>query len=224
MNIVKPSYVILTEFSEGGEEELKFIEQIARKCYKSENYISEDASSARKMIQNLIKSGHTAMIEHSILSVCFTVDRGISHEIVRHRLASFAQESTRYCNYSKGKFNNEINVIDIEGGIRLDAKMKDLPEETIQKIIAEWISAMNDAENHYMNLIELGATPQISRGVLPNSLKTEIVVTANFREWRNILTLRTEHFAHPQIREVMIPLLNELKLRMPIIFYDIEIK
>lgn len=145
MNIVKPSYVILTEFSEGGEEELKFIEQIARKCYKSENYISEDASSAKKMIQNLIKSGHTAMIEHSILSVCFTVDRGISHEIVRHRLASFAQESTRYCNYSKGKFNNEINVIDIEGGIRLDAKMKDLSEETIQKIIAEWISAMNDA-------------------------------------------------------------------------------
>ena len=228
MNIVKPSYVILTEFSEGGEEELKFIEQIARKCYKSENdkvnILYKTIKTIKKMIQNLIKSGHTAMIEHSILSVCFTVDRGISHEIVRHRLASFAQESTRYCNYSKGKFNNEINVIDIEGGIRLDAKMKDLQEETIQKIIAEWISAMNDAENHYMNLIELGATPQISRGVLPNSLKTEIVVTANFREWRNILTLRTEHVAHPQIREVMIPLLNELKQRMPIIFDDIEIK
>lgn len=224
MNIIKPSYEILTEFSDGGIEELKFIEKIARKCYKSEGYITEDGSSAKRMIADLIKKNHTAMIEHSIMTVSFVVDRGVSHEIVRHRLASYAQESTRYCNYSKDKFGNEISVIDISGGIQYDAKMSNLSTEQIQEIIAEWILAMDDAERHYMRLIELGATPQMARGALPTSLKTEIVVTANFREWRNIFSLRTEHFAHPQIREAMIPLLEEVKQKMPVVFDDIELK
>jgi thymidylate synthase (FAD) len=224
MNIIKPSYEIMTEFSEGGIKELQFIEKIARKCYKSESLITEDGASAERMIADLIKKNHTAMIEHSIMTVVFIVDRGVSHELVRHRLASFAQESTRYCNYSKNKFGNKINVIDIDGGIQFDAKMQNLPEETIQEIIAEWILSMDDAERHYMRMVELGATPQIARGVLPNSLKTEIVVTANFREWRNIFNLRTEHFAHPQMREVMIPLLEEVKQKMPIVFDDIEVK
>ena len=222
MNVFSPSYEILTPISEGGIEELKHIEKIGRVCYKSEGNITEDGESAKKFVKMLIEHDHTAMIEHSSLSVKFTVDRGVSHEMVRHRIASFAQESTRYVNYSKDKFGNHINVINIRSGIELDTKMRGLDTDTIGIIIAEWLAAMDDAEKHYMRMIELGATPQIARSVLPNSTKTDITITANYREWRNIFKLRTPHTAHPQIREVMIPLLKELKMRLPIIFDDIK--
>ena len=223
MKPISACYEILTPISEDGIEELKHIEQIARVCYKSENLISEDGKSAKKLVTNLIKAGHEAMLEHSTLAVKFTVDRGVSHELVRHRIASFAQESTRYVNYSKEKFGNEINVIDIFDGIKLDAKMKQLSYEQIMRILAEWVDAMTDAERHYMKMIELGATPQMARSVLPNSTKTEIVITANYREWRNFFKLRTAPAAHPQMREVTIPLLQELKTKIPIIFDDIEV-
>ena len=177
---------------------------------------------AKKFVKMLIDRGHEAMIEHSSLSVKFTVDRGVSHEQVRHRIASFAQESTRYVNYSLDKFGNEINVIDIRNGINLDNKMKNMDAEIIELIIKEWLLAMEDAEQHYMKMIELGATPQIARSVLPNSTKTEITITANYREWRNFFKLRVPNTAHPQMREVTIPLLKELKCRLPIIFDDIE--
>lgn len=222
MNVMNASFEILTPISEGGINELKHIERIGRVCYKSEGNIAEDGESAKKFVKMLIEHDHTAMIEHSSLSVKFMVDRGISHELVRHRIASFAQESTRYVNYSKEKFGNQINVINIKDGIDLDAKMKNLDAETIGVILSEWYSAMEDAEKHYMRMIELGATPQIARSVLPNSTKTEITITANYREWRNIFKLRTPHTAHPQIREVMIPLLEELKLKLPVIFDDIK--
>lgn len=224
MNIMKPSFEILTPISEGGIEELKHIEKIARVCYKSEGLITEDGESAKKMIKMLINRDHTAMIEHSSLSVKFTVDRGVSHELVRHRIASFAQESTRYVNYSLDKFGNEINVINIDGGIELDKKMKEMDDETIEQIAREWIYAMQDAEKHYMKMIELGATPQIARSVLPNSTKTEITITANYREWRNFFKLRVPVTAHPSMREITIPLLEELKSRLPIIFDDIEVE
>lgn len=224
MNIMKPSFEILTPISEGGIEELKHIEKIARVCYKSEGLITEDGESAKKMIKMLINRDHTAMIEHSSLSVKFTVDRGVSHELVRHRIASFAQESTRYVNYSLDKFGNEINVINIKDGIALDSKMKNMDADTIGIIIAEWLSAMEDAERHYMRMIELGATPQIARSVLPNSTKTEITITANYREWRNFFKLRVPVTAHPSMREITIPLLEELKSRLPIIFDDIEVE
>ena len=170
----------------------------------------------------LINRGHEAMIEHSSLSVKFTVDRGVSHEQVRHRIASFAQESTRYVNYSLDKFGNEINVIDIREGIALDNKMKNMDANTIELIISEWMLAMEDAEKHYMKMMDLGATPQIARSVLPNSTKTEITITANYREWRNFFKLRVPATAHPQMREVTIPLLNELKGLISIIFDDID--
>ena len=170
----------------------------------------------------LLDRGHEAMLEHSSLSVKFTVDRGVSHELVRHRIASFAQESTRYCNYSLDKFDNNINVIDIIDGIELDNKMANMDAEIIQLIIREWLSAMEDAEEHYMRMIQLGATPQIARSVLPNSTKTEITITANYREWRAFFKLRTANAAHPQMRQVTIPLLNELKGLIPVIFDDIE--
>lgn len=222
MNKIKASYEILTPISEGGIKELQHIEKIGRVCYKSEDYITEDEESARKFVAMLIRNGHEAMIEHSFLSVKFTVDRGVSHELVRHRIASFAQESTRYCNYAKDKFGAECAFIDLEPGIMLDNKMKKMSGEEIALVMAEWTSAMEDAERHYMRLLELGATPQIARAVLPNSTKTEITVSANYREWRNFFKLRVPADVHPQMREVTIPLLRELKGMIPVIFDDIE--
>lgn len=218
MNVIQPTYKIETPID--GTEELKKIEKIARLCYKSEDKITD--TSAKGLIARLIKNGHEAMLEHSQLTVIFTVDRGISHELVRHRIASFAQESTRYCNYSKDKFNNEINVIDIRGGIQQDKVMLGLSAKEIEVIFEEWLSAMEDAERHYLKLIKLGATPQIARSVLPTSTKTEIAITANYREWRAIFRLRADAPAHPQMREVMIPLLKELKIKLPVIFDDLE--
>ncbi len=224
MRIIEPSYEILTEISEGGIKELQHIEKIGRVCYKSEDKITEDGESAKKFVKMLIGRGHEAMIEHSTLSVKFTVDRGVSHELVRHRIASFAQESTRYCNYSLDKFGNEINVIEIDGGIEHDKKMKNMSTLERNAIEDEWASAMEDVERHYIKLMELGATPQIARSVLPNSTKTEITITANYREWRAFFKLRTAKAAHPQMQEVTRPLLKELKRKLPIIFDDIEVE
>lgn len=223
MKILNPNYKILTPISDGAVDELKHIERIGRVCYKSEDRITEDGESAKKFCKMLIDRGHEAMIEHSTLSVLFTVDRGVSHEMVRHRIASFAQESTRYVNYSKDKFGNEIGVIDIMGGIERDKALNNEDADLLGEIYTEWFKGMEDAEKHYMKLIELGATPQIARSVLPNSTKTNITITANYREWRNFFKLRTTLAAHPQIREVAVPLLKELQQRIPIIFDDIEV-
>ncbi|MCI8378673.1 MAG: FAD-dependent thymidylate synthase [Lachnospiraceae bacterium] len=210
MKIIKAGYEILTAISEGGIEELQHIEKIGRVCYKSEDKITADGESAKKFVKMIIGRGHEAMIEHSSLSVKFTVDRGVSHELVRHRIASFAQESTRYCNYSKDKFDNGVTFIK-------PFFFKDDSER-----YTAWLSAMDVAEQSYLKLLELDATPQEARSVLPNSTKTEIIITANYREWRNFFKLRTAKAAHPQMREVTIPLLAELKNKLPIIFDDIE--
>lgn len=204
MKVIDPGYEILTPISEGGMDELKMLEKIARVCYKSESHITEDGESAKKLITALIRSGHEAMLEHGIISVKFTVDRGVSHEIVRHRMASFAQESTRYCNYAGDKFGNELTFIK--------------PSFFNIEEYRDWKRTMKNIEKHYLKLIEMGAKPEEARSVLPNSLKTEIVVTANYREWRHIFALRTSHRAHPQIREVMIPLMQELREKIPVIF------
>lgn len=216
------NYEVLTPISKNGIKELQHIEKIGRVCYKSEDKILENGESARKFVKMLIDRGHEAMIEHSFLSIKFTVDRGISHELVRHRIASFAQESTRYCNYAREKFGSECSFIDLEGGIKLDNEMKKMSVEEITLVMNEWILAMEDAEKHYMKMLELGATPQIARSVLPNSTKTEITITANYREWRNFFKLRTDTPAHPQMREITIPLLIELKNKIPVIFDDIN--
>ena len=218
MKIIKPSYEILTPISDGGIKELQHIEKIGRVCYKSEDRITDDGESAKKFVKMLISNGHEAMIEHSSLSVKFIVDRGVSHELVRHRIASFAQESTRYCNYSKDKFNNEITVI---LPCFFDTGMGILSNSLVYQ---EWKLACECAEERYFNLLKMGATPQQARTVLPNSLKTEITITANYREWRNFFKLRTAEPAHPQMREVTIPLLKELKTLIPIIFDDIEVE
>lgn len=219
MRILKPQHVIIGKDQIEGHKILKHIEKIARTCYKSEDLINDE--SAEKMIKKLIKLNHLAMIEHASVSVLFTCDRGVTHEIVRHRVASYAQESTRYVNYSKDKFGNEIGYIDIAGGIALDTKMKDLPVETIDAIISEWHQACIDAEKHYMKMLELGATPQIARSVLNNSTKSDINVTMNLREWRHFFELRCDAPAHPQMRELVIPLLKEMSEVIPIVFDDL---
>ena len=212
MKIIKPSYEILTPISDGGIKELQHIEKIGRVCYKSEDRITDDGESAKKFVKMLINNGHEAMIEHSSLSVKFVVDRGVSHELVRHRIASFAQESTRYCNYSKDKFGNEITVI------------KPCFWNDGTGYYECWKVACEQSEKYYFELLNGGATPQEARTVLPNSLKTEITITANYREWRNFFKLRTAEPAHPQMREITIPLLKELKTLIPIIFDDIEVE
>lgn len=204
MKIVDASYEILTPID--GESELKFIELIGRTCYKSEDKITED--SAIKFVMNLIKHGHEAMLEHSSLTVKFICDRGISHEIVRHRLCSFAQESTRYCNYSKEKFEGVSFV-----------KPCFLDEHDKNYLV--WYNNCIDSEKHYLEMLKNGATPQEARDVLSTSTKTELIVTANYREWRNIFKLRCADDAHPQIRELMIPLCKELQDKIPIVFDDI---
>ena len=213
MKIIEPSFEILTKISDGGIEELKHLEKIGRVCYKSEDKITEDGESAKKFIGGLISKGHEAMIEHGSISVKFICDRGVSHELVRHRIASFAQESTRYCNYSKDKFGNELTFI-VPWFFNRDQRDMDK--------FNTWSYSMQQAENVYMKLLDLGATPQEARSVLPNSLKTEITVTANYREWRAIFKLRTAQAAHPQMREIMQPLLDEFKHRIPVLFDDIS--
>lgn len=209
MQIVNASYKILTPISQNGVDELHKIEQIGRLCYKSEDKMTE--TSAAKFVEALIKRGHEAMIEHSQLSVIFTVDRGVSHEMVRHRLASFAQESTRYCNYSKEKFGNEITVI------------RPCFWEEGSREYGMWLWAMEKCEAAYFDLLSKGATPQEARSVLPNSLKTEIAITTNYREWRQILRLRTAKDAHPQMREIMCALGDELQEKLPVIFGRTEL-
>ena len=215
MKIIEPKYEILTDISEGGIKELQQIERVARVCYKSEDKITPDGESAKKLVGFLVKQGHEAMLEHSQLSVLFTCDRGIANELVRHRIASFAQESTRYCNYSKEKFGGELSFIiphylfDSTGS------------EKSRRMYAQWESSCKDDENYYMHLIDLGMRPEQARCVLPLCLKTEIVVTANYREWSNIFKLRTPVAAHPQMRELMCPLLKELQSKIPVVFDDI---
>lgn len=213
MKIINAGYEIITPLN--GETILKRIEEIARTCYKSEDKIA--AGSAERMVRALIKNGHEAMLEHCSFTVKFIVDRGISHEIVRHRVASFAQESTRYCNYSKEGFGSEITVI-------RPCFWNDNSEDSEFKMFI-WENAMKEAEKNYFKLLEFGATPQEARSVLPNSLKTEICMTANLREWRHFFKLRAADAtgkAHPQIKEVTIPLLKELQEKIPVIFEDIE--
>ena len=211
MKVIKPSYEILTPISEGGIEELKMIERIGRICYKSEDKISPDGESAKTFIQMLINRGHEAMLEHSQLSVLFVCDRGVSHELVRHRLCSFAQESTRYVNYSKKEKAPE--------GITF---IKPCFYEEGTEDYREWVTACSDSEFWYFQAIKRGATPQEARSVLMNSTKTEIVMTANYREFRNVFKLRTAPNAHPQMRELMCPLCEELKTKIPVVFDDIS--
>jgi thymidylate synthase (FAD) len=235
MKLIKPYFEIITPIN--GEEILKQIELAARTCYKSESKIEyrdfkdnfteitvkdHYAKSARTLIPKLLEKGHEAMLEFGgMITVKFICDRGISHELVRHRVASFAQESTRYCNYSKGEHITFIIPcwLDIE---EMDTKSNPEYLPFVSKGAEQWFDAMQYDEENYNLLIKQGWTPQQARGVLPNSLKTEINISANIREWRHIFKLRTAKVAHPQMRELMCPLLDKFKELIPILFNDIN--
>lgn len=254
MKIIKAGYQILSPDMDDPKVAMdiyKSIERAGRTCYKSEDRITEE--SAARFVRNVVRNGHEAMLEHASMSVRFTVDRGVSHEFVRHRMASFAQESTRYCNYSGDKFGNEITVIDpcfyddvppdlkaevrhyihdkVENGLDASELFRSASEKTILLYAdlllryADWYAQCTSAERSYMKMLERGAPPEEARSVLPTSLKTEIVVATNMREWRHMFKLRslgTTGKPHPQMAEVMVPLMNQCAMRMPALFGDLK--
>ena len=207
MKIIKAKAFIESTITQ--EEAMALIERAGRTCYKSENKIAE--GSAEDFIRNIMKRGHNTVIEHVSITARVICDRGVSHEIVRHRLASYSQESTRYCNYSTDKFGSELTVIE------------PCFWEDNSKAYLAWERAMEAAERSYFALLDVGATPQEARSVLPNSLKTEIVMTMNFREWRHFFKLRCSTAAHPQMREVANILLNEFREKYPLFVENLDI-
>lgn len=201
MHIVNPSIELLW-ITDNPEKQ---IEAAGRTCYKSEDKITDD--SAQEFATRMRNSGHHAMLEHAVASFRIITDRGITHEIVRHRLASYAQESTRYCDYSAEKHGEHCSFIE----------PPDLTEE--QRPI--WLEACEIAEKQYFSLTTKNCKPQIARSVLPNCLKTEIVMTANFREWRLFIETRIQKAAHPQIRPIAASILDTLIEQAPSVFSDL---
>lgn len=211
MKIIDQSYRILWNPGD-------VIEQAARTCYRSEDKITDDGSSDQKLKEMLIFLSHGAMLEHSVLSVEFTTDRAIANELERHRLCSFAQESTRYCNYSKDKFGGELTFVKPEWVDRSSV------DKNFEYKVNLWMNLCDSAEFRYLALLKSGLKPEDARCVLPLSLATKLVMTTNYAEWRHILKLRTAKGAHPQMRALMIPLLKELQEKIPVIFDDIQVE
>lgn len=205
MKIIRPQVDLITTIDE--KSILQHLEECGRICYKSENRIGD--GSAEKFVKGIINRGHEAVIEHAFFTAKFVCDRGVSHEIVRHRLASYCQESTRYCNYAGEKFGSEITVIE--------------PCYLTRNTEAyyAWESLCLCSESAYFDMLDYGCSPQEARAVLPTSLKTELVMTANIREWRHFLRLRCGQAAHPQMREVALMLLEICKREAPVLFGDI---
>ncbi len=208
MKIIDPQVIIESNISQ--KEAIELIERAGRVCYKSEDKIGDE--SAKKFIKSILMRGHESVIEHASITVRVICDRGVTHEIVRHRIASYSQESTRYCNYTTDKFSNEITLI----------KPLFWTDESEEYSI--WKQAMQDCEKAYFSLINCGATPQEARSVLPNSLKTEIFITMNFREWRHFFTLRCSTAAHPQMRQIANMILNKFKEKYPLFIDDLIIE
>jgi len=229
MILTKPSIEFLDSNSKG----LALIEQAGRTCYQSQPTIPGSTGSATKFTQMLLDKGHHAMIEFGWLCYRIICDRGVTHELVRHRLVSWAQESTRWCNYKGGVtfiippwvdiperfidtdtwFDNEENYLDAAD------RTGDIEYFEHENLI--WLRAMQEAEEHYQHLMGYGSTPQKARSVLPNSLKTQICMAANIREWRHFFLLRTHKDAHPQMREVANMLLVDARERYPVVFDDL---
>ncbi len=205
MRIIEPSFEIISPAD--GAAVLRHLELCGRVCYKSEDAMSKD--SAIRLVRHMLERGHESPIEHFSLSVRIICDRGVSHEWVRHRIASYSQESTRYCNYSKSKFGGELTFI----------KPYFCEEGSAQ--YAEWRESMQTAERAYFGLLKLGARPEDARSVLPNSIKTEFICTMNLREWRHFFKLRCAQAAHPAMRELSVPLLARFRALIPVVFDDL---
>jgi len=204
MEIVKPSFNFESDID--GDKILQKIEFFARNCYKNEGKITPD--SAKNFVKARLsqKPPHEGILEHIIVSIRIICDRGISHELVRHRIGSYLQESTRYCNYQKKGLQFIEPFFFVDDPIRY----------------MMWVKAMNNAEKSYNDLVDAGSSPQEARSVLPNSLKTDVIVTYNLRQWKHFFRLRCPKGVHPQMREITIPLLEEFKKKIPIVFDDLE--
>ena len=202
MRLVPASFSFEHEID--GQGVLDRLEGAARTCYKSERKIAP--KSAEHLLRKIIKRGHYSVLEHVTVSIRIVCDRGISHELVRHRVASFSQESTRYCSYDKDQFGSEVTFIDLKDHLKSE------------KLYTIWLSAMAKAERAYFNMLAEGAPPEMARSVLPNSLKTELVMTCNLREWRHFFALRAQPAAHPQMRELAKQMLKAFKEKVPVIF------
>lgn len=218
MILTNPSFEILTTLDY--KSIIQRIEYAGRTCYKSENKIT--SNSAESFVKKIIRSGHESVIEHENISVKFICDRAVANELVRHRMASFSQESTRYVTYKNGvTYIIPEWIKDVpEGEYHING---DIPEAILSNSAASyWWVAMLMAENYYKNIIVRGWSPEKARTVLPSSTKTEIVTTANLREWRHILRTRCANEAHPQIRQIMVPLLHSFNSILPVIFTDLD--
>lgn len=215
MKIIKPSVEIVrpAPTKEAIDAIYKNITLCGTTSYLGDKELTPEYT--RRFVKDRIKEGHESVLEHAVMTVKFVVDRGVSHELVRHRIAAITQESQRYVNYSKDKFGNEVTFI------------KPLFFEQGSPLYKEWCDAMKAAENTYMQMLHAGAKPEEARTVLPNSTKTTVSMTCNMREWRHIFELRaagTTGKPHPQMVEVMIPLLKQCQDLMPEIFGDIVVK
>jgi thymidylate synthase (FAD) len=182
---------------------MELIERAGRKCYKSEHLIT--AESSNEFVRRLIRKGHLSVLEHAKATLCFVTNRGVTHELVRHRIASYSQESTRYVNYS-----SNVTFIEPVWWKTTSAAAKDT-----------FLKACRNAEKDYTSLVGLGWRPEEAREVLPNALKTEIVVTYNMSMWRHVLKVRTAKVVHPQTRDLMLTALDKLREKLPVIFEDI---
>lgn len=192
MLLIKPSVEIIAITNDA----LQLIESAGRTCYKSEDKINDGSATA--FVARIIRLGHESVLEHATATVRFICDRGVTHELIRHRIASYSQESTRYCNY---------HGIGLRFIIPCDFDLDDAD-----------MSLLSAIETHYNHCISSGRSPQQARYFLPNGIKTELVMTANFREWRHFFELRTAPSAHPQMREVALQLLAQMQDKIPVIF------
>lgn len=205
MKIVKP-WVEIKQFD--GVQMMKNLELAAKQCYRTQSNITDD--SYKHFLRNCINRGHESVIEHEKVSIRMCCDIGVYKDLTRHRHASFSIESTRYCNYSKDKFGNEITFIEpcnIENG-------------TTE--YAQWFNLMNTIEKTYNEMARLGCKPDQLRLLLPHSTAAEIYMTANMREWRHIFSLRAQKETHPAVQQVMIPTLLYFKEQMPELFDEIQ--
>jgi thymidylate synthase (FAD) len=208
MKIIAPSFALYPDLT--GTQALEKIERIARTCYKSEDKIAP--GSAEKIVRALIRGGHLAMLEHVSLTVKFVTQRSFTHELVRHRLCAFAQESQRYCAYEGEKFGGEVVFC------------RPAALEPGSPAYVQWEQACAAAEQAYLALRAQGVPPEVAREVLPNSAKTELWITANLREWRHIFQLRALGVTgrpDPRMLELMPALLEEVKQHYPVFFDDL---
>lgn len=208
VKVVPESVEIMTPLD--GDAILKHLELCIRNCYKSEDKI--EPGSAEKMIKKIIELKHEAMLEHFAVTVRLITDLGVYKDITRHRIASFAIESTRYCNYSKGKFGGELTVMEPP------VLQKGTPEYDL------WLQTMETIEKNYNALANMGYKADVCRMLLPHSVKASVVMTANLREWRHIFKLRTAKAAHPTVQSIMKKVLAEFKRQIPLVFDDITVE